>query len=293
MQYLEFYLKAGVGIIAAVVVLLRASRGGAHGRGHAVERLRLPLVLASAFFVLSFLLASTGLLARAVEFDPALPLWAVFCTLKLLLIGYLAGKSTECVDGQLRRFHRLLLLVIFSGAALLEVVLILPAAPLLGPARLDVNGVTLQTLQVTCVPSALSTVCRLYGEPVNEYEATRRVKTLFAGSLPGHSITGCRNLGFDEAAYSDQSITVIIGEDLPFLITVGSGINRVEHAIAVVGSRDGLLYLADPLRGLVIIPLQKFMEKQQFSIIRLGRRSGAVAAPSLRGFAPEDLKKGV
>ncbi|HNX75333.1 MAG TPA: cysteine peptidase family C39 domain-containing protein [Candidatus Rifleibacterium sp.] len=293
-MYIEFWLKAVAGIIAAFFVVLHARsrvRDASVAQQSAFERLRLPVILAVAFFAGCLLLSRNGFIVRAMEFDPAMPVWVIICFLKLLLLGYLAHKAVACSDDYFRKAHHLLVGVIFIGVGLLELILILPAAPLVGPETYDLNGVTMQTLQVTCVPSALATICCLYGEPITEYEAVRRVKTLFIGSLTGHSVAGCRNLGFTEAAYSPKSLTEVLEENLPFIITINAGFSNVEHAIGVIGSVEEKIFLADPLRGLVTVPLRDLKQHWQGSIIRLGHRAGYARVPFLREFKTETLKQ--
>ena len=293
-MYIEFWLKAMLGIIAAFFVVLHAFRrvhDVAAAPKSAFERLRLPLILAVVFFCGCLLLSRHGLMVRAMEFDPALPVWLVICFLKLLLLGYLTHKAVACSADYFRKAHHLLVGVIFIGVGLLELLLILPAAPLVGPEKYDQYGVTMQTLQVTCVPSALATICCLYGEPISEYEAVRRVKTLFLGSLTGHSVAGCRNLGFTEAAYSSKSLTEVLEENLPFIITVNGGFVNVEHAIGVIGSVEEKIYLADPLRGLVIVSRPDFLQRWRGSLIRLGPRAGFSQEALLTEFKPENLKQ--
>ncbi|PKL49571.1 MAG: hypothetical protein CVV42_06200 [Candidatus Riflebacteria bacterium HGW-Riflebacteria-2] len=133
-------------------------------------------------------------------------------------------------------------------------------------------------------------ISALYGEPVSEYEATRRVKTLLMGSLVGHSISGCRNLGFPEASYSSKSLSEILDENLPFIITTSTGIANVEHAVGVIGRRDNMLFLADPLRGLVETGIEDFQRRGYLQIIRLGPRPNAAKQPLLNDFSPEYIQ---
>lgn len=293
-MYPEFWLKFMLGTLAVGPVLLHARRQAKRlpaVPADVLERLRIPFVLALVFFAGSFLLTRNGFLVQAMMFDPALPVWVVVCAFKLLLLGYFAKQAFACPENSLRQAHMLMFGLIFIGATAVETVLILPAAPLVGPEKYDEHGVTLQTLQVTCVPSSLTTICRLYGEPMTEYDAVRQVKTLFIGSLSVHSIAGCRNLGFKEATYSSKSLAQILDENLPFLITVDGGFKNVEHAIAVIGSNDNDVFLADPLRGLVKISRDTFMHLERLSIVRLGPREGYATIPLLADFKPEKLKR--
>ncbi len=252
----------------------------------------MPAALATMFFVASFIASRNGFFSHAVEFDPALPVWVIVCVMKLLLLGYLANQTYSCVDADFRRISKMLLALVFLGCTAAELIIIMPAAPFVGPGKFDSHGVTLQTLQVTCVPSALTNICRLYGEAINEYEAAKKVKTLLIGSLTGHSVAGCRNLGFSEAAYSPKDFASVLEENIPFLITVEVGIYNVEHAIAVIGwkSSDRTLWLADPLRGLVTVSYENFIRNWNGRIISLGKRQGFDLVPLLSDFAAEKLR---
>lgn len=94
----------------------------------------------------------------------------------MLLLVYFARKAFASQGDAFRSAHRFMLGVIFVGLSAIEIALIMPASPFAGPDKFDKHGVTMQTLLVTCVPVALTNVCRLYGEPMNEYEAARRVE---------------------------------------------------------------------------------------------------------------------
>ena len=287
----EFVIKAVFSLIVTVLAVRwgRQQSQVTHDKGASnIHRLRTPIFLATAFFVVTLLLSRTGLLSSAMEFDPSLPLWFVFLTCKLLFLAFIVKRMFKHASPELEGLRNLIVAALFIGTTALETVLIIPAALFVGPSITDMHGVTLQTLQVTCVPSALSTICKLYGDPINEYEATRRVKTLFPGSLVSHSVTGCRALGFVEAAFSRKSLEQTLEENLPFIITVSSGISKVEHAIGVIGWRDGRIYLADPLRGLVVTNPDQ-LRKIQGDIIRLGQRRGTELRPYLNRFSPELL----
>ncbi len=294
-MYIEFWLKALSGIFAAVLTLLYFRRRALLQKmlpvPSSLEQLKLPAVLAVIFFIISFVASRNGFFSRAVEFDPALPAWVTVCMLKLLLLSYLANQAYSCVDDYFHRIAKMLLVLVFLGCVIAELMIIMPAAPFVGQEKFDSHGVTLQTLQVTCVPAALTSICRLYGESINEYEAVKRVKTLLIGSLTGHSVAGCRNLGFTEAAYSSKDLTFILEENLPFLITVDMGFYNIEHAIAVIGwkSNDRTLYLADPLRGLVTVSYDNFSRNWSGQIIRLGKRRGFASVPLLSEFATDRL----
>ena len=295
-MYIEFWLKALLGLSGAVLAMLYARRRAlinSNARvSNSLERLKLPAVLAAMFFIASFVASQNGLFSRAVEYDPALPVWLLVFAIKLLLLGYLANRAYLCVDADFRRISTALLLLVFLGCTAVELAIIMPAAPFVGSEKFDSHGVTLQTLQVTCVPAAITSICRLYGESINEYEAVKKVKTLLIGSLTGHSVAGCRNLGFTEAAYSSKDFAAMLEENLPFLITVDVGIYNVEHAIAVIGwkSSDKTLYLADPLRGLVTVNYDNFSKSWGGRIIRLGKRHGSASAPLLSEFAANRLQ---
>ena len=290
-MYIEFWLKALLGLSGAVLAILYARRlalfRNAAEVSNSLERLKLPAALALMFFIASFVASKNGFFSQVVEYDPALPAWFLVCALKLLLLGYLANRTYSCIDADFRRISKMLLFIVFLGCTGVELAIIMPAAPFVGPEKFDSHGITLQTLQVTCVPAALTSICRLYGEATNEYETVKKVKTLLIGSLTGHSVAGCRNLGFTEAAYSSKDFAAMLEENLPFLITVDVGIYNVEHAIAVIGwkSSDTTLYLADPLRGLVTVNYDNFSKSWGGRIIRLGKRHGSASAPLLSEFA--------
>lgn len=292
-MYTEFWLKALLGLNGAGLTMLfmrrRALFRNAATASNPLERLKFPAVLAFVFFIASFIASQNGFFSRAIEYDPALPAWLIVCMLKLLLLGYLTNRTYSCVDNGFRRISKFLLALVFLGSTVAELIIIMPAAPFVGPEKFDSHGVTLQTLQVTCVPAALTSICRLYGEATSEYETVKKVKTLLIGSLTGHSVAGCRNLGFTEAAYSSKDFASALEENLPFLITVDGGFYNVEHAIAVIGwkSSNRTLYLADPLRGLVTVSYDNFSKNWDGRIIRLGKRQGFASVPVLSEFNPE------
>lgn len=295
-MYIEFWLKALLGLSSAVLATLYSRRQAlirnAATVSNSLERLKLPAALALMFFIASFVASQNGFFSQVVEYDPALPAWFLVCALKLLLLGYLANRTYSCIDADFRRISKFLLVLVFSGCTVAELLIIMPAAPFVGPDKFDSHGVTLQTLQVTCVPAALTSICRLYGEATNEYETVKKVKTLLIGSLTGHSVAGCRNLGFTEAAYSSKDFAAMLEENLPFLITVDVGIYNVEHAIAVIGwkSSDKTLHLADPLRGLVAVSYDNFSKSWGGRIIRLGKRQSSDSAPFLSEFTADRLQ---
>ncbi|MBU1109864.1 MAG: hypothetical protein KKB51_24495 [Candidatus Riflebacteria bacterium] len=287
----EFVVKTALSLVATIFVVRwswQQSQAANSMTASAMHRLRTPIFLAAAFFVCSLLLSRTGMLGIILEFDPSLPFWFVLLSCKLLFLAFIVKRVFRHANPELKGVRNLLIAAIFIGATAVETVVILPAALFVGPSTIDKNGVTLQTLQVTCIPSALSTICRLYGDPINEYEATRRVKTLLPGSLVSHSITGCHALGFAEAAYTKLSLEEVLLENLPFIITVSAGVTNIEHAIGVIGWREGKIYLADPLRGLVITNRDQ-LEKIREDVIRLGPRKGTGQQAFLNQFTPELL----
>jgi len=289
--YIEFFGKVVFSLGIAIFVMYRSVCAGealaADVTHSSLSRLRVPVILALVFFFVMLLASQTGLLVAAMSFDPSLPVWVIVFAGKLLLLSFIAGRLYRHRLPALERTRHILLLTLFLMLTLVETVLILPAAWFVGKPRYDSNGVILQTLQTTCIPSSLATICKLYGEPLSEYEATRRVKTLLIGSLVGHSVAGCRNLGFPEAAYSSLPLEKILAENLPFIITTSVGIARVEHAIGVVGRHENTLFLADPLRGLVKLGIEDFSRHWRGQIIRLGPRANAAKQPLLSDFSPD------
>lgn len=288
----EFVLKMVTGLAATVLVLIHAQKLATQDQAQLVtplQRLKMPFMLAIAFFFVSLILAQTSLLSLILDFDPSLPLWLVFLTARLLFLWIIAGRVLAWAQHSFHKTRYALLTIITIGSLAAEVVVIVPASYFVGPGKTDQNGVILQTIQVTCIPSALATVCRVYGDPVDELEATRKVKTLLLGSLVSHAISGCRRLGFSEAAYSKKSLQEILDENLPFIITISSGFYQIEHAIGVIGCRNGNLYLADPLRGLIIMTAAQLQKNWKIDIIRLGPRSDSRPLPALDAFSPELL----
>ncbi|OGK08223.1 MAG: hypothetical protein A2W80_14285 [Candidatus Riflebacteria bacterium GWC2_50_8] len=282
----EFVVKLVLSFIASIFAIYWGKKQAltSYNNGDsALLRLRAPIFLSAAFFAGSMLLSHTNLMRAALEFDPSLPIWLMILAGKLLFLSYIVKRMFRHPAPELTGLRNLIVGIFFIGTTVVETVVIIPAALFVGPPAYDKHGVTLQTLQVTCVPSTLSTICKLYGEPINEYEATRRVKTLFPGSLTSHSVTGCRALGFTEAAYSKMTIEQLLTENLPFIVTVSTGISNVEHAVGVIGWREGQLYLANPLRGLVITTPDQ-LKKISIDKIRLGPRNGTARPPFLDQF---------
>jgi hypothetical protein len=289
----EFVIKAVFSLFASVYAIRcgkKRSQTRDENNGSATHRLKTPIILAVTFFVGSLLISHTNLLSTAIEFDPSIPAWLIVLSCKLLFLTYIVRRMFRHNAPQLEGLRNLIVGVVFIGVTAVETVLIIPAALFVGPPAYDKNGVTLQTLQVTCVPATLSTICKLYGEPINEYEATRRVKTLFPGSLTSHSVTGCRALGFIEAAYSKRTFEQLFAENLPFIVTVSSGISNVEHAVGVIGLREGRVYLGDPLRGLTVTTPDQ-LKNITIDKIRLGPRNGTARPPFLGEFKQELLAR--
>ncbi len=290
-MYIEFWLKATAGFAAGVFLLLFAFRRPERTEKKcALDRLKPVFFLAVLFTAGSFLLSRNGMLVKIMEFDPGLPVWLVICAIRLSVIAYFSHRASSLGEGTYRRLHLSLLAFLFVSMQLIEIILVMPAAPFLDNEKVDKYGVVMQTRMVTCVPVALANVCRLYGDSIGEYEATRLVKTMMIGSLIGHSVAGCKNLGFSEAAYTKASFKEMIVEDLPFLITINSGFKNVEHAVAVVGCSEGKVFLADPWLGFCRIPQERFSKIGINGIIRLGRRSSSKRIPTLSGFKIESLK---
>lgn len=287
-MYIEFFCKLIASLLITILVIRRAAFASSDSEDQRSPsaRLKVPIILALVFFFCMLLASQNGLLVAAMSFDPSLPAWVIVFVGKLLLLSFMAGRLYRHPVPGLAMIRHLLLITLFLLTTLVETVLILPAAWFVGEPRHDSNGVILQTLQTTCIPSSLATICALYGEPVSEHEATRRVKTLLIGSLVGHSVAGCRNLGFPQAAYSIRNFSEILDENMPFIITTSVGIARVEHAIGVIGSRDNRLFLADPLQGLVEISIEDFLRRWRGQIIRLGPRANAAKQPLLSDFSP-------
>ncbi|MEW6708985.1 MAG: cysteine peptidase family C39 domain-containing protein [Candidatus Riflebacteria bacterium] len=276
----EFFIRLLLSILATFLVLKFVGDYSSN-RVHSLKRLA---YFAIALFVLSFLSSWGGWLKPILEFDPALPLWLPLEILRLGFLWALAARSATQQVVELKKLQIWLLRIIAGASVVVMSGLFLPASFFTGPEKLDSNGVVMQTLQVTCVPSALANVCRLYGEQMTEYEATARAKTLFIGSLVSHSIYACHRLGFSEAAFSNKTFKHLIEENLPFIITVGSGFNQVEHAIAIVGCNEKKIFLADPLRGLIVLNHDQVEKIDILSIIRLGKRKGFARAPTLTSF---------
>lgn len=290
---IEFVIKAVFSLFASLFAIRwgkNRSQTRDENSSSAAHRLKMPIILAVTFFVGSLLLSHTGLLSATIEFDPSIPVWLIVLSCKLLFLTYIVKRMFRHNAPQLEGLRNLIVGVLFIGVTAVETVLIIPAALFVGPPTYDKNGVTLQTLQVTCVPATLATICKLYGETINEYEATRRVKTLFPGSLTSHSINGCRALGFSEAAYSKMTFEQLFAENLPFIVTVSSGISNVEHAVGVIGWREGRVYLGDPLRGLTVTTPDQ-LKKICIDRIRLGSRNGTARPPFLDQFKPELLAR--
>ncbi len=287
-MYIEFFGKLIVSLLITVLVIRRAAcaSSGSEVAQAALVRLKVPVILALAFFFVMLLASQTGLLVAAMSFDPSLPAWVIAFTGKLLLLSIMARRLYRHHLPGLEMIRHLLLVTLFLLLTLVETVIILPAAWFVGEPQQDSNGVILQTLQTTCIPSSLATICALYGEPVSEYDAARRVKTLLIGSLVGHSVAGCRNLGFPEASYSNLPFAQVLTENLPFIVTISTGITGVEHAIGVIGRHDNRLFLADPLQGLVEISIEDFSKRWRGQIIRLGARANSAKQPRLSDFSP-------
>jgi len=79
----------------------------------------------------------------------------------------------------------------------------------------------------------------------------------------------------------------VLAENLPFIVTVSTGITGIDHAVGVIGRHDDRLFLADPLQGLLEIGVEDFSKCWQGQIIRLGPRAYAQKQPLLSDFSPD------
>ena len=84
-MYIEFWLKALLGLSGAVLAILYARRlalfRNAAEVSNSLERLKLPAALALMFFIASFVASKNGFFSQVVEYDPALPAWFLVCAL--------------------------------------------------------------------------------------------------------------------------------------------------------------------------------------------------------------------
>lgn len=290
--YYQFLGRVLISVILTIGAVFLAERMATPVKDHSdrFRHMKTLGIIAAAFFAISFFLSKTGLLKILLEIDPALPLWFAILHFRLLLTWLVALRMFMFAGASYQELrHSLLAFIVIAGLAI-ETIILAPAAIFLKEPRKDPNGVILQTLQVTCIPSSLATICHLYGESLTEKQTTEIVGTLLPGSLVSHTISGCRRTGFSEAAYSNSSLKEILAEDLPFIITFATGADRIEHAAGVIGFINGRIFLADPLRGLVETDENSLNKFLITGIIRLGRRDNSAKAPALSAFSPEKLR---
>lgn len=180
----------------------------------------------------------------------------------------------------------------FLALTALQTALLMPVAGWLPPGRCDPAGVVLQTSPVTCVPSAVATVARLHGAPLDERTATARAGTCCLGSFIYEMLAGVRRIGFPAAEVASASFEQLLAEDRPFLVCgdVFRGGVTIMHAQAVIGVAGDEVAVADPLVGLRRLPRARFAAGPGRFFVRLGPPAfAAVRQPSLRRFSPADL----
>lgn len=243
------------------------------------------------FFAGCFIFYQAGLAKTMLEFDPALPLWMITEIFRVFLLTLIGLRLFSIQNRQISRLPEHLFFILVGLSLMAQTMLFIPASFLVKGPRTDRNGIVMQTLAVTCVPTVLANISHLYGLPMSEAEATAKAGTLWIGSLVTHSIIACRRMGFHEAAYSKKPLQQVLEENLPFIITIGTGVDKVEHAAGVIGWIEGRIHLADPLQGLVECGVEELASWPGLAIIRLGPKSDSQRQALLSDFSPADLKK--
>jgi len=142
--------------------------------------------------------------------------------------------------------------------------------------RVDSNGICFQATNYTCAPAAAVTALRKLGLPAQEGEiAVLSHSSPVAGTLPRclyralrnrYSADGlkCRYRHFDSLAeLRDAGITLAVVRDT-FLS---------DHCVAVLEVSDGMVTVADPVSGRMLISRKQFEKIWRFSGIVLKRDS--------------------
>ncbi|MFM2242033.1 MAG: hypothetical protein RLZ97_888 [Verrucomicrobiota bacterium] len=139
------------------------------------------------------------------------------------------------------------------------------------------EGVVLQSTPSTCGPAATTTLMRSVGIEVSEMEIARAAHSSASGTEAWYLARAARARGARvEFAFFDPP-----GPGDRFPAMLGTFIGGTGHFIVILGEKDGIYSLADPLRGLDEVTLETLNHRYRFSGFRM-LLHGPVSSPENR-----------
>lgn len=151
-----------------------------------------------------------------------------------------------------------------------EGLILFPAHFLIGR-QVHPSGVVIQSTNVTCCPTALTNIMRLYGVNIWEKDTVLAMKVGLTGTTDTEAAEGAKLLGFPYAEPIRPTLERMIAEDLPLIVSIDS--SGDPHAVAVFGISSFSVVIADPHVGLVQYTHSDFKRIMLGNAIRIGAPS--------------------
>lgn len=293
-------------LVGLVFVLLGAWAGTRYGRY--LKGLKLPFaeyrlwifhavkpffLVGIGLYLLSLVMAGRNLgMALSMRWPAVVP-QTILVLLKTVIAGWFGfGWVFKAHDEKFPRFvtWNILFLVFFW---ILEIGILLPAAWFLPDHSRYRDGIMMQSSNVTCVPTTLSNVSRLYGRNFSEKEATEICGTCLIGSFMSDLVRSARGIGFEKASFTNDPVESLLAEDRPCLLTIDNSGAGVLHAVGLVGAASDVVFIADPLMGLRRLQREEFTRNWKGLAVRLERPTFSPNAEvRLSGFDPGFFQAG-
>jgi len=116
--------------------------------------------------------------------------------------------------------------------------------------------VIMQSGSSSCAPASVANMLPLFGMNKTESEVARVFGTTSSGTSPARTLRGLRKLGL-RAEYVHITSTDLLARNQPAVLFVERSGNGADHAIALMGSRDGMFDIIDPLSGRFLVPARR------------------------------------
>ncbi len=147
------------------------------------------------------------------------------------------------------------------------------------------DGVTIQSIHYTCVPSSAATVLRRWGVEVAEGEMAYRVRTSFQGTNPAQVIAVIEHAGRNQritARLASTNLNELMRYDRPAILL--GEIGPLRHAVALIGLDEQYVTLGDPLRGRISVERARLASVFQWNglAILVDSYQGDPRSPTLR-----------
>jgi predicted double-glycine peptidase len=161
--------------------------------------------------------------------------------------------------------------------------------------------VVMQQRDFSCGAAALATVIRYYwGDPVTEDQFLKLMEQILTPEdiqeriRNGLALTDLRNLA-NKAGYQASIGRVEFNEltEAKVPVIVGIIVDEYDHFVVFRGAAGGWVYLADPSRGQIRIPVGTFRRQwQQQAILVVAKPGEKVKERNPMGIKPQEMYRG-